>query len=171
MTTATRTVTVQDPESTVPPMALDLPAGWVEVADAGPVLGAFSDARSLDPGIASNATLTAVPLAAGTDLEAWQSVVREEQLSTLPDLQVIEDRRLDTDDGTAQWHGSSVMTDPNGATLLVRRWSRVVPGIGLTLTLTTLPTVDARHGELFDGLAASWRLGASPRNGDSDARS
>lgn len=166
MTSDTRVVTVQDPDATLAPMTLELPAGWSEVPDPGPVLAAYSDDRSLDPGIASNIVLSAVALAGDTDLETWQSAVRQDQLATLPDLQLLEDRRLDAEDGTAQWYASSVMTDPGGATVLVRRWSRTESGVGLTLTLTTLPTADARHAETLDALADSWRLGADLRYGE-----
>lgn len=166
MTPDTRVVTVQDPDAALPPMSLELPSQWSAIPAPGPTLAAFSDGRSLHPGIASNVVLTAVPLAEGADLESWQGAVRQEQLSTLPDLQLLEDRRLDAERGAAQWYAASVMTDPNGATVLVRRWSLVTSGLGLTLTLTTLPIADARHAETFDAIAGSWRLDAASQDGD-----
>lgn len=167
MTDSARTVTVQDSEGYAPRMTLDLPDAWSEVADAGPVLAAYSDGRSLSPAIASNVVLTALTLTDGQELATWQGAVREVQMSTLPDLQVLDDRPVVGTDGSEQWYTSSVMTDQNGATVLTRRWNRIVAERGITLTLTTVPMVDAQHADLFDAIAASWRVIGHAENGDS----
>jgi len=167
MTDSPRTVTVQDSEGYAPRMTLEIPGAWSEVSDAGPVLAAYSDDRSLSPAIASNVVLSALTLTEDLDLATWQGAVREVQMSTLPDLQVIDDRPVVGPDGTEQWYTSSVMTDQNGATVLTRRWNRVVRDRGITLTLTTVPMVDAQHADLFDAIAASWRVFDPAENGDS----
>ncbi|WP_114853641.1 DcrB-related protein [Brachybacterium sp. YJGR34] len=162
----TATVPVGNGSSTV--MALDLPASWSAIPEPGPVLAAFSDGRALSPGIATTAVITADPLPEGTALEPWQQAVRTAQLTSLPDLQVLDDRRLDAVDGSAQWYCASVMTDQNGVTVLTRRFCRTVPGLGLTLTLTTLPLVDAQHADRLDAIAESWRLSAPAEDGADD---
>jgi len=165
MTSHPRTVTVQDPEGYAPRMSLTLPGTWGEVPDAGPVLAAYSDGRALSPAIATNVVLTAMTVPVGQDLEDWQGAVRAAQMSTLPDLQVLDDRRLDAADGSTQWYTASVMTDQSGVSVLTRRWSRVVGERGLTLTLTTVPMVDAQHAELLDAVAASWTVDAPATDG------
>lgn len=165
MTSDPRTVTVQDPEGRAPRMSLTLPGTWGEVPDAGPVLAAYSDGRALSPSIATNVVLTAMTVPEGQDLEDWQGAVRAAQMSTLPDLQVLDDRRLDAADGSTQWYTASVMTDQSGVSVLTRRWSRVVGERGLTLTLTTVPMVDAQHAELLDAVAASWTVDAPATDG------
>lgn len=162
MTQTTRTVTIGVPDGPVPSMALDLPAGWSEAPSPDAALAVFSDGRSLHPGIETNAVLTAVQLPEGTRLGGWQTLTRDTQLAALPDLQVLDDRVLDEGEESEQWYTASVMTDEHGVTVLTRRWSRLLPGLGLTLTLTTLPLVDAEHADALDALAASWTV-AAPR--------
>lgn len=140
-----------------PPMQLDLPLTWRPLPDApGPgVLTAFGDDRSLSPAVETNIVLTTTPPLEDPSLARWQQAIRAEQLAALPDAQVIEDR-LDTD-ARATWYRALLMTDPSGSTLLVRHWSRVVAGAGVTLSLTTAPGVDAEHAPLLDAIAGSWR--------------
>lgn len=168
MSTTSRTVTAHDAEGAVPRMTLQIPETWTEVSDAGPVLGAWSDDRSLSPGIATNVVLTALELPEDVDLLEWQRGTRAIQLSSLPDLQVLDDRQLDDGHGTEQWYASSVMTDQHGVTVLTRRWSRRAPGFGLTLTVTTLPLVDAEHSDVLDAIAESWTVEADSENGAPD---
>ncbi|HEX7353154.1 hypothetical protein [Brachybacterium sp.] len=169
MTQTTRTATIGVPDGPIRSMALDLPAGWSEVPSPDAVLAAFSDGRSLNPGIETNAVLTAVQLPEGTRLRGWQTLIRDTQLAALPDLQVLDDRALDEGDESEQWYTATVMTDEHGVTILTRRWSRLLPGLGVTLTLTTLPLVDAEHGKALDALAASWAVTApSPEETSND---
>ncbi len=140
-------------------MSLTLPASWVEVTEEmrAEALAVFSDDRTLSPAIATNAVVLSQELPADFDLRTWQSEARARQLASLPDLQVLEDRALERD-RTPTWYRSSVMTDQGGTTVLTRQWSRLVNHRGLTLTLTTLPMIDAVHGDLLDSIAGSWTL-------------
>lgn len=162
-----RAETLARPEERVPAMTVDVPASWVPTPPSNAVISGFMDEGELSPAYRTNIVVTAAGLPADADLEAWQATLREQQRATLPDLQILDDRRLPLPDpdagagagaGTETWYHSSVMTDQNGATVLTRRWSRIVPGLGITLTLTTLPLLDAEHGVLFDAIAASWAV-------------
>lgn len=160
-TTPLRTEVLPRPDSLVPPMAVDVPATWVPTPATDAVLAGFMDDGTLSPAYGTNIVLTGAALPEGIGLEDWQITVRDRQLSALPDLQVLDDRRLPAlggDTSAEQWYHCSVMTDRHGATVLTRRWNRLVPGLGLTLTLTTLPLLDAEHGDLFDAIAASWTI-------------
>lgn len=140
-------------------MSLTLPESWVAVTEdlREEVLAVFSDDRTLSPAIATNAVVIGQELPPDFDLRTWQSEARARQLASLPDLQVLEDRALDGE-GLPTWYRSSVMTDQGGTTVLTRQWSRLVDQRGLTLTLTTVPMVDALHADLLDDIAESWTL-------------
>lgn len=140
-------------------MSLTFPASWVEVTEdlREEVLAVFSDDRTLSPAVATNAVVIGQELPPDFELRTWQSEARARQLASLPDLQVLEDRALDGE-SLPTWYRSSVMTDQGGTTVLTRQWSRLVDQRGLTLTLTTLPMVDALHADLLDAIAESWTL-------------
>lgn len=166
-TTPFRTETLARPEERVPAMTVDVPASWVPTPPSNAVISGFMDEGELSPAYRTNIVVTAAGLPEDADLEAWQATLRDQQRATLPDLQILDDRRLPVPDqdagadagaGAETWYHSSAMTDQNGATVLTRRWSRIVPGLGITLTLTTLPLLDAEHGVLFDAIAASWAV-------------
>lgn len=158
------------PEVAVPTSTLDIPETWQAVPDPGPALAAFSDSRTLSPAVETNLVLTATALPQGATLASWQEEVTAQRLATLPDLQVLEERDTRTSEGEVLRCSNAVMTDPQGVTLLSRRWSRVAGAAGLTLTLTTLPLVDVEHADLFDAIAASWTLDAAPAEETPDAR-
>lgn len=162
MTPNVHTAVITSPDTALPDMELDLPEGWSAVESPGPVIAAFSDGRFLDRGIDSNVVLTATHLPPGSDLEGWQSAVRVSQLEQLPDFQILDDRRLEGPDGDEVWYLASVLTDPHGTTLLGHHLGRITPhGMAATLTITTLPIVDAAHAQTFDAIARSWRWAGS----------
>lgn len=137
---------------------LELPEQWRALPVPDSALAAFSDGRSLSRAIETNLVVTATTLPEDATLRSWQSSVRADRLAALPDLQILDERARTAADGCELWHSSSVMTDAQQVTVLVRRWSRITGGLGLTLTLTTLPLVDAAHGERLDRIAESWTL-------------
>lgn len=171
MATTTRPVPAARPDRPGTATTLELPETWSAVDAPAPALAAFSDGRSLSPAIETNIVLTAADPGAGGTLTAWQAAVREERLASLPDLQILEERSVLGAGGEEQWHTSAVLTDPQGVTLLVRTWSLVREGTGLTLSLTTLPLVDAEHGAELDRIAATWTPAqpAPERTPDADA--
>jgi len=160
-TTTFRTEVLPRPDSLVPPMTVDVPVTWAPIPATDALLAGFMDDGSLSPAYGTNIVVTGTALPESIGLEDWQVTARDRQLAVLPDLQVLDDRRLPAADGDTsaeQWYHSSVMTDQHGATVLTRRWNRLVPGLGLTLTLTTLPLIEAEHGALFDTIAGSWTI-------------
>lgn len=172
-TTPFRTETLARPVQTVPPMLVDVPDTWVPTPPTNSVISGFMDEGDLSPAYRSNIVVTGTELPAEIGLEAWQTTVRDRQLAALPDLQVLEDRRLparEEDSHSEQWYHCSTMTDQNGATVLTRRWNRLVPGLGITLTLTTLPLLDAEHSALFDAIAASWTFAGTATQEATDDR-
>lgn len=171
MATTLRPVPAARPDRPGTATTLELPATWSAVDAPAPALAAFSDGRSLSPAIETNIVLTAADPVPGGTLASWQAAVREERLATLPDLQILEERSVPGAGGGELWHTSSVLTDPQGVTLLVRSWSLVHEGTGLTLTLTTLPLVDAEHGAELDRIAATWAPGPPSRERTPDADS
>lgn len=169
MASTTHLVDTGQLEVDAPASALELPETWSAGSDPGPALAVFSDSRTLSPAIETNLVLTAAALTEGTTVASWQAEVRAERLATLPDLQILDERATTAADGDALWYSSSVMTDPQGVTVLTRRWSRVTEGTGLTLTLTTLPLIDLQHAETLDAIAASWTLEAAAAKETPDA--
>lgn len=156
-----RTEVLPRPDSRVPSMTVDVPVAWAPTAATDAVLAGFMDDGSLSPAYGTNIVVTGTALPEGIGLEGWQITARDRQLAALPDLQVLDDRRIPAPEGDAsaeQWYHCSAMTDQHGATVLTRRWNRLVPGLGLTLTLTTLPLLDAEHAALFDAIASSWTI-------------
>lgn len=158
MSFPTSTVQIPDPGAPSLRMTLEVPESWSspDLPDELPaeVLVVLDDGRELTPGFATNAIVVAQDLPEGITLEHWQRQTLSQQLSSLPDVQVFEDRPVDAP--TRTWYRARVATGEGPATLLVREWARIVDGRGLTLTLTTVPPVDAAHGELLDAVAASW---------------
>ena len=159
MNSATRTVRITDPDAPDLQMTLEVPSQWSSPdlpEDLPPeVRAVLTDGGELTQGFATNVVVVTQALPAGTDLGRWQRGALDQQLSSLPDVQILEDRQTDAAEPT--WYRARVTTGEGPATLLVREWSRIVAGRGMTLTLTTVPPVDAAHGELLDAVAASWR--------------
>lgn len=166
MTSRTRTVAPSSESSPAPSMTLEIPASWQSVPDAAgaAALAVYSDGRELSPGIASNAVLISQELPEHFDLAIWQREARARQLASLPDLQILDDRPCLLGGGEA-WYRASVMTDKIGATLMTRQWNRMHGHQGLSLTITTLPMVDAQHADLFDAIAESWTITAQDETG------
>lgn len=157
MTTSAHLARVEDPTGLTPPMTLHVPENWQapdELIQPG-LLAVFTDGRSLSPAGETNIVLISQQLPEDFDLHTWQVEARARQLASLPDLQVLDDRAIDAG-GVERWYRASVMTDASGSTVLTRQWSQLLGNQGVTLTLTTLPTIDAMHAELFDDIAASW---------------
>lgn len=159
MTSQTRTVTASPENSLAPEMTLEIPVSWQAVPDAAgaAALAVYSDGRELSPGIASNAVLVAQELPDHFDLAIWQREARARQLASLPDLQILDDRPCLLGESEA-WYRASAMTDRSGATLMTRQWNRMHGNQGVSLTITTLPMVDAQHAALFDAIAESWTV-------------
>lgn len=151
-------IQVTDPSAPGLVMSLEIPDTWTDASsdDELPteVLAAFTDDRSLTAGFTTNVLLISQELPAA-DLESWQLRSRREQLASLPDLQILDDRVV-SGSPLPTWYRSRVMTGSGPSTQLVREWSRVVADRALTLTITTVPTVDAEHAELLDAIADSW---------------
>lgn len=159
-----RTETLARPTEVIPSMTVDVPTDWVPTPPTDAVISGFLDDGGISTAYRSNIVFTASALPADAELEAWQVTLRRQQLASLPDLHILDDRRLQEsaeDPSGDQWYFCSTMTDRSGATVLTRRWNRMLPELGLTLTLTTLPLLDAEHGEMFDAIAASWTLAAA----------
>ncbi|MFE5776920.1 hypothetical protein [Brachybacterium sp. NPDC056505] len=152
----------------LPPQRLSLPSTWQRTASFrdqelerpdSQILATFVEDRTLDPAVRSSAVLARVRSLGSADLATWQDAVLARRLDTLPDLQVLEGRAARADgDPRGTWYTALLMTDPSAVTLLVRSWSRIVDGQGVTLTLTTLPTVDSAYSEMLDSIALSWRF-------------
>lgn len=147
----------------------------------GSVLAVLGDCRTLSSAVETNAVVVSTSLPAGSSLQSWQDEVRARQLSAIADVQVLDDRLVLPDDprfarpaaaaiggpdetrggspdapGPA-WYRMLAATDASGSTILLRHWARMLAGAGVTLTITTVPTVDAAHGALLDAIASSWR--------------
>lgn len=161
MSTATRTEVIETAALPGRRLSIDIPEDWESIPrdESMPesVLAVFGDARSLTPGFTTNVLLIAQSLDNDIDLASWQRRSLTHQRATLADLQVLEDRAVETDEGPA-WYRSRLMTGDGPATHLVREWSRIVDGTAMTLTITTVPLVDGEHGALLDAIAASWRV-------------
>jgi hypothetical protein len=159
MNTPTRAVRITDPASSALSLTLRLPDGWTELTgeEALPdeVIAVFSDAGVLATGFTSTAVVISQQVPDGLTIGDWQARTRAQQLATLPDLHIFEDRQL-ADAPSPTWYRARTVTGQGPATLLVREWSRILAGRGLTLTLTTVPMADAEHADLFDEIAASW---------------
>lgn len=161
MATTTRLVEL-GPSGAVPTSTLEVPEQWRALPVPDGAVGALSDGRSLSRAIETNLVLTATTLPEGATLPSWQASVRAERLAALPDLQILDERATTSPEGEELWHSSSVMTDPQGVTILTRRWSRIAGDTGLTLTLTTLPLTDAAHDEMLDRIVGTWKVLAAP---------
>lgn len=174
MSPTTRTVRITDPGAPSLRIALEVPEDWAapDLPDTLPaeVLCVLSDGGALTAGFSTNVVVLAQELPEGLALDDWQRQALAQQLSTLPDVQVFDDRV--TEAPTPTWYRARVATGEGPATLLVREWSRIVGGRGLTLTLTTVPPVDAAHGDLLDAIAGSWTTQLdedAPATGEEDA--
>lgn len=158
MSSPTRTVQITDPGAPDLHVSLEVPQHWSAPGlpdDLPPeVLEVLTDGGTLTQGFTTNVVVVSQELPPEADLTGWQRRALDQQLSTLPDVQIFDDRQVDGPEPT--WYRARVATGEGPATLLVREWSRIVAGRGLTLTLTTVPPVDAAHGELLDAIAASW---------------
>lgn len=135
--------------------SLELPSTWEPVALPSPPSGAltgFRAAADAHPAFRDNAVLTA-GRDPGISLAAWQDRSRREQLETLPDLQILDDRLLR--DGIT-WYRAALRTDAGAMTVLSRQWARRLATEDVVLTLTTLPVFDAQHAGMFDAIAQSW---------------
>lgn len=136
-------------------VSVELPPTWARSRDRFPrdVLAVFTDERSLDPAFETSVILTCSPAEA---LDTWQEDVRATRLATLPDVQILDDRELDEAPGI--WYSALMTTDATQSTILVRAWATVADELGLTLTLTTLPHIDAAHARILDAIAPTWSL-------------
>ncbi|MFC0674024.1 hypothetical protein [Brachybacterium hainanense] len=152
---------------------LELPETWRRLPPGpGPALpatamsAAFGDDATLAPAFESTLLVAVTRLPAGTELSSWQSARLEEQRMSLPHLQVLEHGLLPEASAEAAehatWQQTLLAIDHSPTTYLVRQRSRIVDGIGVSVTLTTTPEVDAAHGAVLDRILASWRIVRAP---------